>query len=48
MLGHIPLLKLVASEGKKTYISTGMSTLEELDEIVNLFVKVNCPFELMH
>lgn len=48
MLGHIPLLKLVASEGKKTYISTGMSSLEELDEIVNLFVKVNCPFELMH
>lgn len=48
MLGHIPLLKLIASEGKKTYISTGMSTLEELDEIVKIFKDANCPFELMH
>ena len=31
MLGHIPLLKLIASEKKKTFISTGMSTLEELE-----------------
>jgi N-acetylneuraminate synthase len=48
MLGHFPLLKLIASEGKKTYISTGMSSIEELDKIVDLFVKSNCPFELMH
>ncbi len=48
MLGHIPLLKLIASEGKKTFISTGMSTIDELDNVVNLFVKANCPFELMH
>ena len=48
MLGHIPLLKLIASEKKKTFISTGMSTLEELDEVVKIFKNVNCPFELMH
>jgi N-acetylneuraminate synthase len=48
MLGHIPLLKLIASEKKKTYISTGMSTLEELDEVVKIFKDANCPFELMH
>lgn len=48
MLGHIPLLKLIASEGKKTFISTGMSTIDELDNVVNLFIKANCPFELMH
>jgi len=48
MLGHKPLLKEIASEGKKTYISTGMSTLEEIDEIVNLFERAGCPFELMH
>ncbi len=48
MLGHIPLLKMIASEGKKTFISTGMSTLEELDEIVKIFKDANCPFELMH
>ena len=34
MLGHMPLLKLVASEKKKTFISTGMSTLDELDKVV--------------
>lgn len=48
MLGHIPLLELIASEGKKTYISTGMSSLEELDEVVEIFRDANCPFELMH
>jgi N-acetylneuraminate synthase len=48
MLGHVPLLKLIASEGKKTFISTGMSTLEELDTVVKIFKDANCPFELMH
>jgi len=48
MLGHIPLLKLIASEKKKTFISTGMSTLEELDSVVKIFKDANCPFELMH
>ena len=48
MLGHKPLLKEIASERKRTFISTGMATLEEIDEVVNLFRKANCPFELMH
>lgn len=48
MLGHIPLLKLIASEKKKTYISTGMSTIEEIDAVVEIFKSANCPFELMH
>jgi len=48
MLGHIPLLKLIASEKKKTFISTGMSTLEEIDGIIKIFIDANCPFELMH
>ena len=48
MLGHKPLLREIAKEGKKTFISTGMSTLDELDEVVNLFRSANCPFELMH
>ena len=48
MLGHIPLLKLIASEKKQTFISTGMSTLEEIDEVVKIFKDANCPFELMH
>jgi len=38
MLGHKPLLREIASERKKTFISTGMATLEEIDEVVNLFI----------
>ena len=41
-------LKLVAAEGRYTFISTGMSTLEEIDIAVNIFKESNCPFELMH
>jgi N-acetylneuraminate synthase len=48
MLGHKPLLKSIISEKKKTFVSTGMATLNEIDEIVNLFQKSNCPIELMH
>ena len=48
MLGHIPLLKIIASEKKRTFISTGMSTLEEIDEVVKIFKDANCPYELMH
>jgi len=48
MLGNIPLLKLIASEGKKTFVSTGMSTLDELDRVVKIFRDAKCPFELMH
>jgi len=48
MLGHKPLIKKIASEKKKTFISTGMATLDELDEVINLFKKEKCPFELMH
>lgn len=48
MLGNFPLLKLIAEEKKKTFISTGMSTLEEVERVVELFKSYNCPFELMH
>jgi N-acetylneuraminate synthase len=48
MLGNIPLLKLIANERKKTYISTGMSTLEEIDDVVGIFKQAKCDFELMH
>jgi N-acetylneuraminate synthase len=48
MLGHKPLVKKIASEKKKTFISTGMSTLEELDKVIDVFKKEKCPFEIMH
>ena len=48
MLTHSELLEEVAKEGRHTFISTGMSTLEEIDAAVNIFRKHNCYFELMH
>jgi len=48
MLTNIPLLKKIADEKKYTFIGTGMSTLEQIREAVNLFRKYDCPFELMH
>lgn len=48
MLGAKPLLELIAEERKHTFISTGMHALEQIDEVVALFRKADCPFELMH
>jgi N-acetylneuraminate synthase len=48
MLGHMPLLRATAADRRKTYISTGMSTLEEIDAVVDIFRAADCPFELMH
>ena len=41
-------LKEVASRKKYTFISTGMSSLENIDEAVKIFNDSNCDFELMH
>jgi len=48
MLTHTPLLKMIATEGKHTFISTGMSTYEEIDRALEIFKRANCPFTLMH
>ena len=48
MLGNRPLLREIAAERKKAFISTGMATLGEIDEVVDLFRTAGCPFELMH
>lgn len=48
MLVHKELLKTVAEEKKYTFISTGMSTLKEIENAVKIFRKLKCPFELMH
>ncbi len=42
------LLKLVASEGKHTFVSTGMSEYSDIDAAVEIFREANCGFELMH
>ena len=48
MIVHTELLKEVASEGKHTFISTGMTTYDDIKAAVNIFRKANCSFELMH
>jgi len=48
MLVHEKLLKTIAEEGKPTFISTGMSTMKEIEKAVKIFRKYKCPFTLMH
>ena len=48
MLTHKKLLEIIAKEKKYTFISTGMSTMKEISEAVQIFKKNKCPFELMH
>ena len=48
MLVNLELLKMVAEEKKHTFISTGLSTLDDIEKAVNIFRENNCPFELMH
>lgn len=48
MIVYDDLLQAVASEGKHTFISTGMTTEEDIKKAVEIFQNANCPFELMH
>ena len=41
-------LKEVASEKRHTFISTGMSNMDQIKTAVEIFKKNNCSFELMH
>jgi len=41
-------LQQVSKRGKHTFISTGMSTVEDIDNAVDIFKKNKCSFELMH
>ncbi len=48
MLVHTKLLETIAEEGKHTFISTGMSTMNDISKAIKIFKKHKCPFELMH
>jgi N-acetylneuraminate synthase len=48
MVVHTQLLRMVAEEGKHTFVSTGMSTYEDIQAAVDIFLAAECPFELMH
>jgi N-acetylneuraminate synthase len=42
------LLREVAKRKKHTFISTGMSNIDDIDLAVKIFTENNCSFELMH
>jgi len=48
MIVYKELLEEIASEKKHTFISTGMTTYDDIDKAVDIFNKAKCPFELMH
>ena len=48
MIVYEGFLRKVAEEGKHTFISTGMSTVDDIDTAVAIFREASCPFELMH
>ncbi len=48
MLDHKPLVDMVISEHKHTFISTGMSSIEDIKYVVEKFESGGCPYELMH
>jgi len=41
-------LNEVSKRGRHTFISTGMSTIDDIDYAVNIFRQNKCSFELMH
>jgi N-acetylneuraminate synthase len=48
MITHEELLKTVAEERKPTFVSTGMSTYEQIDAAIKILNHSSCPFTLMH
>jgi N-acetylneuraminate synthase len=47
-LTNTELLEAVAAQKRHTFISTGMSTMEDIENAVIIFMKHGCSFELMH
>ena len=48
MLTNHKLLEVIAKEKKPTFISTGMSTMDEILDAVKIFKKYDCQFSLQH
>ena len=48
MLTHRKLLEAIAEEKRYTFISTGMSTMEQIRSATKIFENAECPYELMH
>lgn len=48
MLTHKNILEMVAREGKHTFISTGMSSFEQIDRAISVFERNKCSYTLMY
>lgn len=48
MANNASFVDLVASEQKPTFASTGMIEIPEIDKLISIFKKHNCPLMLMH
>ncbi len=48
MTTHKEFVEAVAAEGKPTFISVGMCTYDDIQHVVDVFHKHDCPFTLMH
>jgi len=48
MLTNLDLVKAIAKEKKLTFISTGMSSMKDIQKSINIFKKNKCKFVLMH
>ena len=48
MLTNTKLVESIAKEKKKTFISTGLGTYEDIKKVIKIFKKNKCPYILMH
>lgn len=48
MITHEDLVRTVGEERKPTFLSTGMSTYDQIDAAVQIMRECECPFMLMH
>jgi N-acetylneuraminate synthase len=48
MLTNHKLLEVIAKERKYTFISTGMSTMDEIRDAIRIFKKHDCSYSLLH
>jgi N-acetylneuraminate synthase len=48
MIVYDDLLRMIAQEGKHTFISTGMSSYGHIENAIDIFKEAKCSFELMH
>jgi N-acetylneuraminate synthase len=48
MLLHKELIQKIAEQKKYTFISTGMSTMEQIEDVIKVFIDNGCPYEIMH